>query len=152
MLFEYWGGKIPVDPFMVADALEMHVAQKRLDPDVSGILQLSTDGRPLIHLNSSDGRRRRRFTCAHEIGHYFKRDGKDGHAEHIFYRDETTSKGTDVDERYANAFAAELLMPRHVVEQRVAMGEGEAEMADYFEVSEAAMVNRLKSLGLYPLF
>ena len=38
---------------------------------------------------------------------------------------------------------------RSLVEQRAALGEGMAEMADYFEVSEAALVNRLKSLGLY---
>lgn len=138
-----------MDPFVIADALEMHVAQDRLDPDVSGILQLPEKGRPLIHLNSADGRRRRRFTCAHEIGHYFKRVEEDSHTEHIYYRDETASKGTDVDERFANAFAAALLMPEHVVAQRVALGQGEAEMADYFEVSEAALVNRLKGLGLY---
>lgn len=149
MLFEHWGGRVPVDPFAIAGALEMHVAQGRLDPDVYGILQLPAEGRPLIHLNSADGRLRRRFTCAHEIGHYFKRPDGDGHEEHIHYRDETTSKGTDVDERFANAFAAELLMPEYLVEQRAALGEGVAEMADYFEVSEAALVNRLKSLGLY---
>jgi len=127
----------------------MHVAHERLDPDVFGILQIPAEGRPLIHLNSGDGRLRRRFTCAHELGHYCKRAEEGSHAEHIAYRDETTSKGTDVEERFANAFAAALLMPEHLVEQRFALGEGETEMADFFEVSEAALVNRLKSLGLY---
>jgi Zn-dependent peptidase ImmA (M78 family) len=137
-----------VDPFQVAEALGVHVAEDRLDPDTSGILQLRKNSRPLIILNIGDGVRRKRFTCAHELGHYVKRQDEDW-LEHVDYRDEAASLGVDSDEKFANGFAASLLMPEHLVEQRVGVGEGEAEMADHFRVSEAALVNRLKSLGLY---
>lgn len=151
VLYEYANAEPPVDPFEVAAALGVEVVEERLDPDISGILQLRRSGRALIFLNRADGLRRKRFTCAHEIGHYVKRQEDGDNLEHIDYRDEAASQGVDADERFANAFAASLLMPDYLVERQVALGEGEAEMADLFEVSEAALVNRLKGLGLYSL-
>jgi Zn-dependent peptidase ImmA (M78 family) len=149
ILFEHAGGKTPVDPFSIAAALRIDVVEERLDPDVSGILELRKEGRALIFLNRADGSRRKRFTCAHEIGHYVRHLVNDSDLEHIYYRDEAASKGVDEEERFANAFAASLLMPDYLVEQRMAVGEGEWEMADFFNVSEAALVNRLKTLGMY---
>ena len=104
---------------------------------------------PLRFLDARDGVLRKRFTCAHELGHLIKRGDVEDYEEHVDYREEAASKGTDVEEQFANSFAAAFLMPEHLVEQRVAVGEGEAEMADYFRVSDVALVNRLKGLGLY---
>jgi Zn-dependent peptidase ImmA (M78 family) len=140
-----------VEPFDIAASLGVEVVEERLDPDISGILQIRRGGRGMIFLNRADGARRKRFTCAHELGHYVKRLGEGDNLEHIDYRDEAASRGVDADERFANAFAASLLMPDYLVERQVALGDGETEMADLFEVSEAALVNRLKGLGLYSL-
>ena len=56
--------------------------------------------------------------------------------------------GIDEEERFANAFAAALLMPEEV-RRLHGMGMHEKDMAGAFGVSEAAMVNRLKNLNLY---
>ncbi|HET7454297.1 MAG TPA: ImmA/IrrE family metallo-endopeptidase [Solirubrobacterales bacterium] len=151
VLFECASGATPVDPFDIASRLGVEVVEERLDPDISGILQLRKSGGALVFLNRADGVRRKRFTCAHEIGHYVKHLGEGDNLEHVDYRDEAASQGVDADERFANSFAASLLMPDYLVERQVAMGEGEREMADFFEVSEAALVNRLKGLGLFSL-
>jgi Zn-dependent peptidase ImmA (M78 family) len=151
VLFEYGSVRPPIDPFEIAAALGVDVVEERLDPDISGIFQLQRGGQVLIFLNKADGARRKRFTCAHELGHYVKRLVDGDSLEHIDYRDEAASQGINAGEKFANAFAAALLMPDYLVEQRVAIGEGEREMADFFEVSEAALVNRLKRLGLFPI-
>jgi Zn-dependent peptidase ImmA (M78 family) len=52
-------------------------------------------------------------------------------------------------ERFANAFAAALLMPEKDVRRLRTLGMSEQEMARELGVSEAAMVNRLKNLSLY---
>ena len=57
--------------------------------------------------------------------------------------------GVDERERFANAFAAALLMPEQAVNKFHQDGVHERAMARQFGVSEAAMVNRLKNLGLY---
>jgi Zn-dependent peptidase ImmA (M78 family) len=151
VLYEYASAATPIDPLEIAASLGIDVVEERLDPDISGILQFRKSGGALIFLNRADGIRRRRFTCAHELGHYVKHLDEGDNVEHIDYRDEAASLGVDADERFANAFAASLLMPDYLVERQVALGEGEREMADRFEVSEAALVNRLKGLGLFSL-
>jgi Zn-dependent peptidase ImmA (M78 family) len=151
VLFEYANAAPPIDPFDIAATLGVDVVEERLDPDISGILQLQRGGRALIFLNRADGVRRKRFTCAHELGHYVKHLENGDNLEHIDYRDEAASRGVDAEEKFANAFAASLLMPDYLVERQVALGGGEREMADFFEVSEAALVNRLKGLDLFSL-
>lgn len=147
VLSEYWGDSVPVDPARVAHKMGIEVSNAYLDPDVSGAIE-KRDGHPAhIYLNASDHQNRQRFTCAHEIGHFVKHG--DGDFEYVDYRDGTASMGVDEEERFANAFAAALLMPEREVRRLRNLGMHENDMATSFGVSEAAMVNRLKNLGLY---
>jgi Zn-dependent peptidase ImmA (M78 family) len=147
VLGKYWGDSVPVDPARVARKMGIRVEDAYLDADVAGAIQKRGDGDVRIYLNAEDHPNRQRFTCAHEIGHYVNHD--DGDFEYIDYRDETASLGREPDERYANAFAAALLMPEKEVRRLDALGTGSREMASIFGVSEAALVNRLKNLDLY---
>jgi Zn-dependent peptidase ImmA (M78 family) len=141
--------KIPVDPARVAHALGIEVIDAYLDPDVAGAIRRDNTGRTRIYLNAEDHPNRKRFTCAHEIGHFVKHRQEDDDFEYVDYRAGAASMGVDEDERYANAFAAVLLMPETHVRRLRGLGYNDQQMAQAFGVSKAAMVNRLKNLGLY---
>ena len=133
----------------VAKACGVRVLGWPLDEAVSGLL-LDLDGGPAIGFNKSHPRNRRRFTVAHELGHYLLR-----HHEH-FHVDlmEGTSQTGDPpgydwqDEREANRFAAELLMPSHMVEAVHQTERDEVILARHFIVSPQAMSFRLANLDL----
>lgn len=104
---------------------------------------------PEILLNALDSRNRQRFTCAHELGHYTQRlkRHEDDAWEYVDQRDRLLTGGPDSDEAYANRFAAELLMPRDLVLERVDSTNPAAFAVD-FGVSGDAMRFRLHHLGL----
>lgn len=148
VLSEHWNGSVPVDPARIARKMGIEVSDAQVDPDVAGAIE-KRDGRPAhIYLSRSDHPNRKRFTCAHEIGHFVKRDGEKDF-EYVDYRDGTASMGIDAGELFANSFAAALLMPEREVRRLHGIGMHEPDMARAFGVSEAAMVNRLKNLNLY---
>lgn len=103
--------------------------------------------------------RRRRFTIAHEVGHWrlHVRAG----AALVFDRPEDIAEirapGGDRSklarrEAEANAFARELLMPEQLVrEQAAETGCNLPALAERFEVSVPAMRLRLRLLGLLPV-
>lgn len=84
----------------------------------------------------------RRFTVAHELWHVLRGVNK------ITYRWELNNKNT-AEERYANIFAAELLMPENAVMECYRNGMREiSDYCDYFKVSAQAMEIRLQELKL----
>lgn len=138
----------PVDPFKIAQNLGIKVRTVPLEPDTAGfILKESFEDNPTIYLNKRDGLQRRRFTLAHELGHFVKHRGADEIA-YVDNRDELASRGTDPNERWCNSFAAELLMPEAIVKKDWALGKSVEQMRSKFNVSMAAMTVRLNSLGL----
>jgi Zn-dependent peptidase ImmA (M78 family) len=149
VLAEYWDGTVPVDPAWIAQSMGIRVVDAYMDADVDGAIRREGKEKPaFIYLNAHNATTRKRFTCAHEIAHYVKHS-EDGEYEFIDYRDALASTGQISDERYANAFAAALLMPAKHVRRLRDEGLDEWSMARRLGVSEAAMVNRLKNLGLY---
>jgi Zn-dependent peptidase ImmA (M78 family) len=149
VLAEYWDGTIPVDPARIARSMGLRVIDAYLDADVDGAIRGEGRGKPAsIYLNSTIATTRKRFTCAHEIAHYVKHV-QEGEFEFIDYRDSLASTGRVAEERYANAFAAALLMPTRHVRRLHAERLDEFDMARHLGVSQAAMVNRLKNLDLY---
>lgn len=90
---------------------------------------------------------RRRFTCAHEIGHYLRRPNQAA-AIFIDERSDLAGLGVDVEEVFANQFAAALVMPATLVRQQVRAGKSVAEMAAYFVTSPPALTRRLRNLRL----
>lgn len=98
---------------------------------------------PTIHVNGSDPEVRQRFTIAHELGHYFL-----GHND--AYRDVYTSNGYhNQDEKLANNFAAEILMPKDKVEYYMdqLIIKNMSHLARIFNVSKEALLIRLGKLG-----
>jgi len=129
----------PVSLRDVVSALNLELVKRTREPFTSeAALEPLGDGRAIV-LNGSADAGRRRFTIAHEIGH-FVLHAENGGAIHEAGRGE---------EREADAFAAELLMPEHLVREAVReQGLDAIRLADRFEVSRQAMQTRLRGLGL----
>jgi Zn-dependent peptidase ImmA (M78 family) len=124
-----------------------------MDDSDSGLL-LIKGGEATIAINAAHHPNRRRFSAAHECGHYFlHREGDEQlFVDQAFQRDATASSGTNRLEIEANRFAAELLMPETMIRDAVANQSLSdldiALLALRFEVSEQAMTLRLVKLSL----
>jgi Zn-dependent peptidase ImmA (M78 family) len=139
-------GKFPVDPVYIARQLGIKVLKSDLPEEVSGALIKEKGKDPVIYLHKYDSDARKRFTCAHEIGHYYLRIGEEVY-ESIDLRDkELSSSGDDPTEWFANNFAANLLMPEEEIRQRSDWSK--LDLVEFFGVSGEALKWRLKNLGI----
>ena len=103
--------------------------------DVSGAVNHKTKS---IYVNDMESNARRRFTCAHEIGHILLDAGKENH---IDYRIFSTEK--NIKEQKANQFAGSLLMPEDVFRLKKKELNGAFEkLASFFGVSEDSVIVR----------
>ena len=153
LLRNNWTGDLPVDPLQIAKNLNIEIRYTtKVDSDIAGVISRENAQEPVvITLNAHDGLQRQRFTVAHELGHYTKlRDeGKlEDRLGFVERRDELSSRGNDPVEIDANRFAAELLMPASVARYWSSMGMSAEAMRRNFNVSGAALDNRLKNLRI----
>jgi len=152
--------KAPIDVEKIVQALGLRIVTVDLGDDVSGLL-VSRKGMASIAVKQKDPPVRRRFTIAHEIGHFCLRHHLLGNElvhtdEHrqVIYRSPRASEGLDPLEIQANQFAASLLMPTKLIRERVAtlrkplLEHDVKVLATEFRVSEQAMTIRLSTLGL----
>jgi len=137
----------PVDVVVLAQALGLNVFADTLPTGVSGQIVRRPDygsvtGYSII-VNAVEARVRQRFTVAHEIAHFILHRDQigDGIQESTLYRAVGFSSKQEVE---ANKFAADILMPWHLLDQMVHSEPTTIEdLADRFEVSEVAMSIRL---------
>lgn len=95
---------------------------------------------------------RRRFTIAHEIGHFVLHAARSQAAATSYCRGSDLERGDSV-EGEANRFAAGLLMPEPLLESEAAScGCNIALLAERFAVSVPAMRLRLLTLDLLPMW
>jgi Zn-dependent peptidase ImmA (M78 family) len=124
------------------------IVELDLADSVAGALSKEPGRNPKIKLNSRHPLNRRRFTCAHELGHYARRSHDDDEYEWIDYRDNLSSTGIYPEEVYANEYASCLLMPELVVRRMYVERALDWEIAKHFDVSCEAVQFRLARLGL----
>ena len=125
---------------------------------LSGMVHRRKDGRAVIGVNSLDAPTRRRFTIAHEIGHLVLHKNEQFHVDEKFpigLRNELSSLAVDEKEIEANQFAAELLMPSHLIAKDIEELPADIEADDVisrlarrYQVSIQAMTIRLSTLGI----
>lgn len=134
----------PVSLRDVVSALNLEVVQTAREPFMSeAALEPMGDGYAIVLHGDSD-ERRRRFTIAHEIGHYVLHPGRPR-----MERGGHVTEAGRLEEREADVFAAELLMPEALVREAVyEQGLDVGRLSDRFLVSRRAMQVRLKYLGL----
>ena len=141
---------LPVDPFAISERMGIKVwRDDGMSPDVSGILRKEADFKdPEIFLNELDPRGRRRFTCAHALGHYVwnVEIGREGVWEIVEGQDFFGTELRDVEETYATEFATEMLMPRAVLKE-ITDSPTVAALAEMFGVTADVMRFRLEQIG-----
>ncbi|MBS8261112.1 ImmA/IrrE family metallo-endopeptidase [Roseibium polysiphoniae] len=139
----------PVRLSSIAKALDVKVISTTLPKGVSGEIRPDPDrpGSYIVRVNRNDSSRRQRFTVAHEIGHYLLHRDQigDGITDDVLYR----STLSDSREAQANRIAADLLMPKNLMDEWIEnakvlkVDDVVGFLADKFNVSEAAMKIRL---------
>lgn len=122
---------------------------------ISGQIERLPDGRYRISANRKDHYYRRRFTMAHELGHWFYHAHLmgDGIDDSRAYRSTPDGRFFNArigpsEETDANRFAASIIMPTDLIREWWEKLQDPAEMAKTFQVSTKAMEIRLRGLGL----
>jgi Zn-dependent peptidase ImmA (M78 family) len=129
----------PVDVVTLAVVMDVDVIL--VDSEWDGALHsLLMPPEAKIYLNRKTEPNSQRFIVAHEIGHLML------HETGLVFRDVLSSTGLRPREVEANAFAADLLMPRWMIQAYAPLGSLE-DLARTFNVSSRAMSIRLENLG-----
>lgn len=130
-----------------------------LDDEIAGQIEKIGGERYKISLNKKDHYFRKRFTLAHELGHYLLHSDliQDKFVDNKMYNYNNNiimyrlyNKGiSQFHETQANKFAATLLMPEDLVRECWRLTAPDLrKMANDFQVSPKAMEIRLQGLGL----
>lgn len=140
----------PISVAKIAELNKLEIFEYSKLPDsISALIEPS---KKIILINPSHNEVRKRFSIAHEIGHYvlghfdddlFEDNNKDEVEEESMRIKHSADKETE-----ANEFAAELLMPLRLVKNEYSKGKDPKALAKIFNVSEQAMWIRLSSLRL----
>lgn len=153
----YGINNFPVEPALIAKELNIEIKEVGFKSHngyaVSGGIIKNKD-EFTIYVNSQDCMERKRFTIAHELGHYFLKHLEDK-GQYVDLHREATYKKTE-EESSADKFAACLLMPEKVLEEKYKVMDDLGfsnqaiinRLSNIFYVSNAAMRRRLKELDL----
>ena len=147
-----------IDLDKIAGSLGVDVKYEDLDDDVSGFLLVNHKGKTIV-INENHPRNRQRFTMAHEIGHHELHLNENSteqlFLDEKFYRSANPDPSSKQQEREANMFAAELLMPEELLKAQMLKEDFNINnethsliLAKRFGVSEQAMNFRIGNLGL----
>lgn len=134
----------PVNPLEIARYVGVTVSFVKFTGDsdrVSGLYDPTNDA---ILVNSEEPGVRQTFTIAHELGHkVLHQEWAESEAYKVLWRD-PRKQSRDRWEQEANAFAADLLMPRQMVDtyQNLPISV----IAKIFAVSDAVAGYRMKNL------
>lgn len=134
----------PVNPLDIARDLSVQVNFVTFSGESEGVSGLYDPTANAIYVNEDDAGVRQTFTIAHELGHkVLHEDWARSEAYKVLWRD-PRKQGKDRFEQEANAFAANLLMPRQMM-NRYKQYPLEV-IAKIFAVSEDAVRFRLQYL------
>ena len=125
--------KPPISLSSICDHLDIVLAEHTLGSRDAALMNSQLTDTVLIMVNPNKIRHRQRFSIAHEIGHYVLEhqsvafSGGDGYMQ------------TPEEERQADIFAAELLMPEHFLLHCWAIGKLDTlNVSQIFDVSKKA--------------
>lgn len=143
----HWDGNIPVNVFSIASVMGMRLTK---DNTIDCILNIKVS-KGVVHVfyREIDNKEVLRFAIGHAIAHYALGHLRDG----VEIKEETNNfqaGNSNQIEFLANNFVINLLIPdktlRYIVlEEKIT---SITKLSKIFEVSEVAMLMRLKSLGM----
>jgi Zn-dependent peptidase ImmA (M78 family) len=144
-----------VDPVRIANTQNVKVYNAKFgEANIHGLLARRA-GATQILVEADDAPVRKRFTIAHELGHFFLHLG--GHDGEFIDDADNLRTVADPDAAWtperrkeweANLFAAALLMPADLVRKKWAEIRDLEGIAHWFQVSPQAMAYRLEALGI----
>lgn len=155
---------VPVEDIVQQLGIELQYIANT-DDQLSGfIYRDTTTGKTILGVNAGHSENRQRFTIAHELGHYLLHpldevliDRKGYGYGYGRLRSLDSSSGEFKEEREANLFAAELLMPDATLRKRAYATEFDfmddseevvQSLAKEFKVSPQSLTIRLVQMGL----
>ncbi|NGM62691.1 ImmA/IrrE family metallo-endopeptidase [Sphingobacterium sp. SGG-5] len=148
---------LPVEIENIVKVLKIDLVYYTFEEEISGVLVLN-GSHSTIGVNQGHSGVRKRFTIAHELGHYIlHKDQGSMFMDKVLYRKNSDDYNVKDEklEREANYFAANLLMPEKAVRKLFAKSKNDfyddsniQDLAEKFEVSNSAMTYRLVNLGL----
>jgi Zn-dependent peptidase ImmA (M78 family) len=141
--------KPPVAVEKIARQLGIKLVDHRFDSDISSLLVCKAD-QFIICVNESHHLNRRRFSVAHEIGHFMlhRDEAPYFHKDVGIYFRANSADLPDPKEVEANQFAAEILIPLTMIRKDLSASPPPtaSELAKKYQVSEQAMTFRLASI------
>lgn len=139
----------PVSSREVAKRLGLPVFDWDFPNEVSGIF-VPTGSGACIGVNRNHSNVRQNFTVAHETAHWLYHNPK---IQIDFLQTEmlvSSDEQYDLEERKANQFAADLLMPKAWIKRDFNIPQDLPMLANRYQVSEQALWYRLVTLKLVP--
>ena len=147
---------LPINISKIAQSLGIEVLKMSMPkPEVSGFIVKREDGQICIYVNENDAITRQRFTIAHELAHFYLHykdednvDDKKVILDFVKFRNGKYDYEGKEEERQANAFAAELLVPFYFLKEIWDDGYRDGHvvfLADLFAVSIEMMEHRLNN-------
>ena len=140
---------VPIDLGVIAKKLGLQIVPYGF-PDSMSALFLIEEGVRVIGVNKNHSNVRRRFSVAHELGHFISghEDFSHDNVEHIDREKKYLNSFYRMEEE-ADEFAAELLMPEFLLKKDFSLLNGDIEaLAKKYEVSQQAMTIQLINLKL----
>jgi Zn-dependent peptidase ImmA (M78 family) len=153
---------LPIDIEKVSTSIGLKVVDFPFQEDISGVLVIDASG-ATIGYNPNESNVRKRFSIAHELGHFIlhsKKNSSGMFMDKLLFRKNINanpySSVEEAIEREANYFAANILMPESLVISEVSKlnpskddDDNIRHLAKKFDVSISAMTYRLVNLGIY---
>jgi len=141
--YHYTKDTLPIDIRKIMEDKNIIIKEINLPDDISGVLDTRGDS-PIVLIHKKHDTKRKRFSLAHEFGHYIlNSSSRSVHLDRkTFFRSHLSSSGIDIEEKRANRFAAELLMPTDILLEILQEG-----MSDLIDAEEKDSLAELKDLA-----
>lgn len=151
--------ELPIPIVTIMKSLHFQVISGEMQDEISGIigiddtLEKSFSSSKVIAVNAKDNIGHQRFTMAHELAHYlFDFDVAE---KIVYYNTYNTQETETVEEKRANYFAANLLMPEKAFKEEFSRNVVEGnlyltveKLSGIFQVSGEAVRRRINELSL----
>lgn len=151
ILFSYDMLVPPVDVIKIAKENNIEIFEGDLsgsDEPISGAIRYNKQKNKFeILINKDDSIQQKRFTIAHELGHYYLHksilESETIHVDMMF-----KGHSKEFNEKDADYFASALLMNKIALSKYYKKANSMSDLADIFNVSKSALLVRLDQLGI----